>query len=358
MSFSEQITKIRNTVGRFLWPLKPVWTFLKLSFFAAVLFYGVLEIMTPSMKFAGDDHENYRSATQPQWFTLVSQNGLGYRAYRTSILTSDYRDLQVDVILPQNLPQSLPLTIVAADFIKPEQMLDWVQPRGNNAIVIYRSPRLERILGPSLPFWSQISSIDSINSFWNVLGTNPISKWYATYEALHEAPYDLSEIARWAQDTLQIDGSRINLVGLGSGSLVAAAAAHRMQSIGFFPRTLTLVYPPADLKSVLQENFFYIPSTLRTPLSYALAFVYRRLDINRHLPFISGTDNKRLIIIPDNAWDISTEAATPTLPTGGYGTDVIHIDVNHASTQNNQTVMMVHDKIVAWLMTQRAIGGF
>lgn len=358
MSFSGKLTHIRITAGRFLWPLKPVWVLLKFAVFAAIACYAFLEITTPSMKFAGDDHENYHSASQPQWITLVSQNGLGYRAYRTSILTSDYRDLQVDVILPQNLPQSLPLTIVAAGFLKPEQMLDWVQPRGNNAIIIYRSPRLERILGPSLPFWSQITGINSLASFWNVLGTNPLSKWYAVYEAMHEAPYDISEIARWAQDTLQIDGSKINLVGLGSGSLTATAAAHRMQSIGFFPRTLTLVYPPADMAAVFRENLFYVPKSIRNPLSYGLTFVYRRLDLNQHLPFISGADNKRLIIIPQNAWEISTEAATPTLPANGYGTDVAYIDVKQTSAQNAQTVAAIRDKIVSWLMAQRAIGGF
>lgn len=358
MSFSGKLTQIRMTAGRFLWPLKPVWIALKFALFAAIAVYAFLEITTSGMTFAGEDGEHYRSATQPQWFTLVSQNGLGYRAYRSSILTKDYRELQVDVILPQNLPQSLPLTIIAAGFLKPEQMLDWVQPRGNNAIVIYRSPRLERILGPSRPFWSQITGINSLASFWNVVGTNPLSKWYAVYEAMHEAPYDISEIARWAQDTLQIDGSKINLVGLGSGSLTTTAAAHRMQSIGFFPRTLTLVYPPADLAAVFRDHLFYMPQVLRSPLSYGLTFVYRRLDLNQHLPFISGADNKRLIIIPQNAWEISTEAATPQLPSNGYGTDVAYIDVKQAATQNSQTVMTIRDKIVSWLMAQRAIGGF
>ncbi len=357
MSGSGMLQDFSAKAGHYLWPLRSLWHATKFLLFIGALFYISLELLTPSLEFRTGDKSDYRSAAEPEWVTLVSASGIGYRTYHSHILTSDRRQVPIDVILPQNLPRGLPLTIVATNFIRPDQLLDWVLPRGNNAVVFYHSARLDRLLAPDFPFWSQIRGINSLDSLWSVITTNPVTKWYSTYKALHEAPGDIGEIVRWAQATLQVDGSRINLVGLGSGSLTAAAAAHRLQTMGTFPHTITLIYPPANLPAAIGETLFYVPSLIRGPLSYVLAFVYRRLELERHLSAVTGEDNKRLLVIPINAWELSTQTTLPAVQSAGV-VDVEHINANYALYYDARNITQIRDKVTSWLLEKRAIDHF
>lgn len=359
MSFSEYASRIRKRTDRLIEPLLPLAKFIKFILFIGLTTYVLVEITTPSLRFRGDDGYKFTSAEDPQWQTLVSAKGIGYSSYHTEIIAADGRKVPVDAFLPQHLPRGLPLTVISANFIRNEQMLDWVQPRGSNAIIIYHPPRLERLLAPNFPFWSQIANIRSFSSFWHVITTNPVSKWYSTFRALHEAPYDISEIIRWAQDTLGIDSNHINLVGMGSGCLTMAAAADRLQSsLGIFPHTLTLIYPPADLETAIHESLFYIPRSLRTPTSYALTFAYRRLELENHLSRVVSNDNKRLLVIPINAWELSTLATLPAVQSAGNDVDVERINVNYSMYYDLRNIETIRNKVINWLLEERAIDNF
>ena len=357
MSDSGMLQDFSAKAGRYLWPVRSLWHLTKFVLFIGVLFYISLEFFAPSLEFRTGDKGDYRSATEPDWVTLVSASGIGYRVYHSRLTTSDSREVPVDVILPQSLPRGLPLTIIATNFIRPEQLLDWVLPRGNNAVILYHSARLDRLLAPDFPFWSQIRGINSLDSLWSVVTTNPVTKWYSTYKALHEAPGDIGELVRWAQSTLQIDSSRINLVGLGSGCLTTAATAHRLQTMGTFPRTITLIYPPADLPAAIGETLFYVPSLLRSPLSYVLSFVYRRLELEQHLSAVTGDDNKRLLVIPINAWELSTQTTLSAVQSAGV-VDVERINANYALYYDTRNITQIRDKVTSWLLEEHAIDHF
>lgn len=357
MSASEMLRDFSAKAGRYLWPVRSLWYLAEFVLFISVLFYISLEFFTPSLEFRAGDKGDYRSAAEPDWVTLVSASGVGYRVYHSRLVTSDYREVPIDVILPQSLPRGLPLTIIATNFIRPEQLLDWALPRGNNAVVLYHSARLGRLLAPDFPFWSQIRGINSLDSLWSVVTTNPVTKWYATYKALHEAPGDIGEIVRWAQTTLQVDSSRINLVGLGSGCLTTAAAAHRLQTMGTFPRTITLVYPPANLPAAISETLFYVPSVIRGTLSYFMTFIYRRLELERHLRAVTGDDNKRLLVIPINAWELSTQTTLPAVQSAGV-VDVERINANYALYYDTRNITQIRDKVTSWLLEEHAIDHF
>lgn len=359
MTNSNQTTGFRKHLDNAVEPFLPIVGLVKLGLTLTVIVYLLIELTTPGLRFNGEDGYKYRSVETPKWQTQISRNGVGYYAYHTEMIAADRRIVPIDVYLPQHLPQGLPLTIISANFIRTEQMLDWVQPRGNNAIIIYHPPRQERLLAPSYPFWSQITHIRSFTDFWNVLATNPVNKWYSTYRAMHEAPYDISEIVRWAQDTLGVDSNHINLVGMGTGSLTMAAAADRLQTgMGIFPHTLTLIYPPADIHATIYESLFYVPGWIRSPLSYGLTFAYRRLELERHLSRVVGNDNKRLLVVPINAWELSTLATLPAIQSAGQDANVSRIDVNYAMFYDIKNIDTIRNSVLNWLKSERAIGSF
>jgi hypothetical protein len=330
--------------------LKGTFVLLKRLALLTALALGTIELLSPSLNFSkGPGSHAFRSDTPLENFSLTTESGRVLQSKRTEILTSDYRRLTVDALSPDNLigKAPLPLTIVVTGFLEPEWTLDQFALRSQNAVIVYRSPRQERMLGPAWP--NRLMLRDSL---WLALTTNPVTKWYNLHQGLHEAPLDISEIARWAVDTLGVERTRINLIGLGSGGLLAAAAAERMQSMGLPARSLTMIYPPAELDSAIRDNLD-LPEVLRDPASKALAFLYRRLDLSRHLPFI--TTSVKQLIIPINAFELATYAALPAVTLAGENIKVRQVNVNYSGYYLNQNVAFIRDTVLRWLVEQGAI---
>lgn len=304
-----------------------------------------LELFVPSLDFhngAGD--YAFQSVSQPSQTTVTSSAGHGWPARHYDIVTSNGRNLSVDVIAPQGALGTikLPLTIVMAGFLPPEWILDRTGMHGQNALIIYRSPRLNTIMSSAWP-----------SSVFDIVSTNPITHGYNVYRALHEAPLDVAEIAHWATKDLGVEPERINLVGLGSGSLIAAAAADRMQSMGIPVRALTMIYPPADIASAIRDNASGIPHNLRNPISHFLAFLYRRLELEQHLPAV--TTSAKQLIIPINAFELATYAALPAVTLAGENSEFTRIDVNYSGFYLDQNVTRIRDTVLKWLTAQGAI---
>lgn len=355
MSFKETTAIYREAAVRIFGPVLPLLKFVRSIAFAAFFLYLGLELITPSLKFSDPSDEYYKNEGTPEWVSFATSSGTTYRIYKNTLTTYDNRSLDVEVFIPPGPPSNLPLTVIAANFIPPEQLADWIQPRGNNAIIIYRSPRLEKIMGNAFPRLKQLGHINSFSGFIDFLAENPLAYWYNMQQALHEAPYDISEIVRWATQRLNIDKNRINLLGLGSGSLEIAAAGHRLRNMGLTSRSLTLIYPPADLDSAIRDNLIFWPQWSRRPASLILAFVYRRLDLTRHLSPADLQIDKRLMVVPINAFELYTSAALPAADLAGPGTNIEHINVNYALYYDKANIATIRNRVANWLTAEGAI---
>lgn len=335
--------------------LSSIWGLIKTVVLLALLAVGIVEIFTPSLNYTTSAPKPFRSATPAGW--IEAGEAQPVRSYRTTLLTNDYRNVQVDYYTPDNINSgSIPLTIIVAGFMAPEWLMQQVNPRGFNAVVIYRSPRINRIIGNAFPTALQARNARSFQDYWNIFATNPLNYVYSIHAGLHEAPGDIADIARWAVSNINADVNRINIIGLGSGALIAAAAADGLQSSGMPARTLTLVNPPANMASAIEDNLLEWPKWLRRPLSKALSYVYFRLDLKRHLPRINTAS--KLLVIPQNAFEIASYAAEPTVGLAGDKTTVERFDLQYKGFYESQNTSGIHDIVGRWLVDKGGIQSY
>lgn len=335
--------------------LAPLWGLFKLVFFILLFSVIAIEVVTPSLNYSSGGPKPYRSASPADWVEAGSE--YPRRAFRTKLTTHNYRSLQVDYIAPPNLRDNpIPLTIIVTGFMTPEWMIEKVRPQGYNAVVIYRSPRSARINGTMLPTVLQARNASSWSDYWNLFTTNPFNYAYNLHAGLHEAPGDIVDIARWGIDNIKADPNRINIIGVGTGSLIAAAAANGMQGSGIIPRSLTLVYPPADMDSAIIDNLIDWPKWIRPAVAKITELAYFRLSLKRHLPNVEET--AKLLVLPVNAFELASYAAEPAVALAGRKTTVERINLNYTAYYNDTNINTVRETVGRWLVGQGAIQGF
>ena len=335
--------------------LAPLWGLFKLVFFMALACILFMEVTPPSLDYSKGPPAPYRSAQPADW--TENTGGTKPRTYRTKLTTHDYRSLQIDVFAPPNMKDApLPLTIIIAGFMSPEWLFEKVRPHGNNAVIFYTSPRLERMNGPFLPSVSQSRNASGLSGYWNLMATNPLNHIYSIHAGLHEAPADIVDIVSWAVENVNADVNRINIIGLGSGSLIASAAADALQVSGKPPRTLTLIYPPADMSSAITDNLIRWPRWVRDPLARLLELNFFRLGFERHLPYLSYIS--KLLVIPENAFELATYAAEPAIRLAGDKTDVVRHDLGYKGYYTDENTNGVRDIVGQWLISKGAIQAY
>lgn len=327
--------------------------------FLCFFLFIVMEVTTPTLSFSPDDPlPNMHAATPGEWVSPTANSGFNEKTYRTIITTANNRKLQADFFAPPTLGSGpIPLTIIVSSFLPPEKLFQQVRPQGYNATLIYRSPRYNRIMTDSWPSWAQISNASSFGDYWNILCTNPLTKFYNTHAGFHETPDDITDIVLWARKNIHADMGRINLIGLGSGAMTAAAAANQLNTIGLPVRTLTLIYPPADLPSAIADNLIFWPTWMRNSIGLTASLLYARLDLNRHLPRV-GAETTKLIIVPINSFDLAAYAAAPSILLAGSRTTVQRIDVNFKGYYTTEVIETVRQTVGKWLVAQSAIPSF
>jgi hypothetical protein len=334
-----------------------LWGTLKFLLIPTIVLFTLMQVMTPSLRYsAKSSADTYTDDMPNEWGQVVSSTGQSWSALRTAVLTKDYRHLKIDYLAPPNSLQggNIPITIIVAGFMPPEWLIDRVRPRGQNAVVVYRSPRLARMTGPSWPTLTMFRDARKFSDFWNLVATNPINRLYSIHAGLHEAPADVVDIVTWARKNISADVNRINLIGLGSGSLIVAAAAHKLQAIGSPARTLTLIYPPALKDSAIQDNLIETPRWLRPFNAALLDKLYFRLNLQRHLPKV-GDSTAKLVFIPRNSFDLATYAAEPTLQLTGANTTSEFLDVNFTGFYDLTNADKIRDAVYGWLSAQGGI---
>ena len=339
-----------------------------LSFFRGLFSFAVfmcfflfilMEVTTPTLSFSPDDPmPALHPATPGEWINPTGKGGFSEKTYRTIITASNNRKLQADFFGPATLGNGpLPLTIIVSSFLSPEQLLPQVRPQGYSATIIYRSPRFDRIMANSWPSWAQIRNASSFGDYWNILCTNPITKFYNIHSGFHETPDDITDIVLWAREHIHADMGRINLIGLGSGSLTAAAAANQLNTLGLPVRTLTLIYPPADLPSAVSDNLIFWPRWMRSSVGMVTSLIYARIDLNRHLPMV-GAETSKLIVVPVNSFDLAAYAASPSILLAGSKTTVKRIDVNFKGYYTPEVIENIRLTVGKWMVSQAAIPSF
>lgn len=341
MNTASKIRRVLLVLREILAPFRFVFM---LALFALVL----LEIFTPSLNFRENIPAAYRSDTPAGWTETSSLQS--EKTYRTSILTDDYRQVQLDFFAPPNFTTApIPLTIIASPFMLPEWVISKVRPRGFNAVLVYTTNRLERVQGPAFPTLAQLSAASSPKDYWSLIASNPVNYAYNLHAALHEAPADIANIVRWAKANANIDGSRINLIGLGVGSLQASSAALALQAAGIPARTLTLINPPANMPSAIQDNLSKWPTWLRRPIAWVLSKLYFRLDLTRSLPYLNEK-TARLIVLPVNSFELATYAAEPALALAGPKAGAVRIDMKYNGYYDDTYINTVRDTVGKWLV--------
>lgn len=345
----------RRRGGRFLGLIRWILLWIRRLLVLGVFIVLGLELMSPSLDFSkggGDfafnpDYEQAHTSGMPE---SGMPPGVVRRAH---LMTTDSRFLTVDVQAPPGAFETgpIPLTIIIPGLMTSEWTLGALDVKGHNAVIVYRSPREDRILGPNWPVLTMLDKHEG--GLWTFLTTNPLTRGYALHQALHEAPLDVAEIARWATSAFQAEAGRINLVGIGTGALVAAAAADRLQAMGLPARTLTLVYPPADLKLAIRDHFSALPAPVRDVLGSGLALLYRRLDLARHLPAVAET--RKQLLIPQEAPELASYVALPAVEMAGSNSAAMQLTFGYASVTLPQNVVVVRDIIWRWLRDQGAI---
>jgi hypothetical protein len=334
------------------------WSALKFLLTPFVIFFIALQFATPSLSFdAKSSARTYKQAMEPTWQSVTSQSGQVWQTQQVKIITRDYRTIVADFIRPQGGDSSpQPLTIAIANFVPVEWLLDRVKPQGNQAFLVYRSPRAVGMMQQNWNALERLQTASKLSHYWAILTSNPVSQLYNVYMGLHEAPEDVVDIVNWAIENIHSDIGRINLIGLGSGSLVAAAAANKLNAIGLPARTLTLVYPPADLASATRDNLIHYPHWSRPLLAALLEPLYFRLSLERHLTRIYPTN--KLIIIPRKSFDLATYAAEQATVWAGEHATIEYVDVNYTGFYDPINGNRVRELVGKWLFEQSAITSY
>lgn len=347
-------------------PAAPAWPMLRFLLrsvrnvaLASLFAYGAVELTTPSQEpdsaLSGNE---VRSFIPLDVVETTTSAGMRVNAIRTTLLTEDYRNLEVDFLTGAGnikLPPKAPLIIIVAPFTYGENLASLLPPLGGNAVVVYKSPRFERMMGPSWPNARMLDMAPGMQGVWKSASTNPITKGYGIHQGLHEASYDISTIVRWAGENVGTDSRRVTLVGVGSGALVAAAAAHRLQNLGMPVYALSLIYPPANMSSAVEDSFYSFPSFARSSLATVLSFMYRRLELQDHLPYLQA--GKLQLIMPERSFDLATYAASPAAGMSSLSPIVERVDFNWRSIQNRADSLKARDIVLRWLAEIGAING-
>ncbi len=319
----------------------------------------ILQLLTPSLSYDATSAKlTYKHAGSTSWSTLRGESGETWTSQQVTLVTSDDRTLKVDYLRPQGTSSAAnqALTVIVAGFLPVEWLIDQIRPTGNQTVVIYRSPRLKRMLISGWFPLHQLHSAKSIGDYWTFLTSNPLTYGYNVYMGLHEAPGDIVDIVDWARSYLAIDAQRINLIGIGAGALVAAAAANKLNTIALPARTLTLVYPPADLASAIRDNATSAPRWSRPLLATVLTPLYVRLTLTDHLSRTHPT--RKYLIIPRRSFELATYAAEPAISVAGPEATIDYLDVDYSSLHLEGNSYQLRQKIGTWLVAQDAIPSY
>lgn len=319
-----------------------------------VLCFGLLEVLTPSLDFTkGPGAFSFDSVAGGTSRTDALGNPLPEPVARRLVArTSDSRTLTADVLaLPGALESgAASLTVIVPGLMSGHQIFENIRPNGRNAVIVYHSPRDKRMRGPA---WPSLRFMDEPGGVWRFLTTNPLTKWYSLHQGMHEAPLDVSELVHWAVEQRMVDPARLNLVGVGSGALVAAAAADRLQALRHGVRTLVLVYPPADVALAVRDNLYPVPMIIGEQVGDTVSWLGRRLRLERHLPHLSQASKQ--LIIPLEAFELASYAAMPAVALAGENSQVARPRFGYSSLTLNENVSSVQTIVTQWLRAQGTI---
>lgn len=345
---------------------RKAWRFTWKTTLALLIVFAYLEWQIPSYTAEpGDQNAKLATIDSPRTRSLISPSQQIWKTHQVETETWDKRRLNISVLVPNHNTapgvHKNPLTVIVTGFISPEWLLGYIRMRPGNAVLIYNSPRQKQILGMTTKSSSRITPSETeedeggiFSGLWETITTSPPGRWYAIHQGLHEAPVDVAEIVRWAIKEHYADRHRINLVGIGSGSLIATTAASMLQDMGYPVRSLTLVNPPADLQKSISDQLLDSPEFLRPALSDGLAFLFRRLKLEKHLPKLAP-ETKIQLLAPRSAIEIRESAVTPAAAYLKESDRYAQIDYNYSPMISDHNAWFIHDTIRKWLLTEEAI---
>jgi len=281
--------------------------------------------------------------------TSTTVLGTKYTIRKATVTTDDYRTINAELIVPEGADGQLPLVIIASAFLRTEDVLAMLGPTGNNAVIVYTPPQLYNMF---YGITAASNDSSSLRVFWEALRLNPVNRWANIYIGLNRSSSDIIRLVDWARETADIDIDRVNLVGLGLGSLGVTQAALALEHIGLPPRTLTLVFPPADLEAAVSAT--YGNSFMAKVYGKFNAFMLRRMVLNETLPLTNTAD--KLLIVPKAEFEIPTYAVEPVKQLARSGRKkVSHIDINYQGWSLPHYTRAIRDEIYTWLRDKQAI---
>lgn len=275
-------------------------------------------------------------------------------AIRYAFKTWDDRTLIVDFLLGQagiNAPAPQPLTIVICPSLKPAFLRPYIETRGGNVLVVYQSSRWQSITTPDWP--EKENDLFHPGDLLAYLTTNPIVKNFERHQALHDAPIDVAEIARWAIKEFYSEKGRVNLIGVGTGAMIAADAALLLSQMGIPPSSLVMVYPPANFDFVIETHMTDVPNLIRAPLAKLIAWTYRRLEFSHSLPYL--TSIQKLIVVPGETYELPEAAYHELLQHAQPRTKIKQINYNYTQLAAPSNIIYTRNVIADWLLSINAI---
>ncbi len=340
---------------RLLLAVKFFYKLISLSVLAGALYFFWQEVSVMGL--------NYNLPTQVYAFKEVTKNPPDdpslpplnkNEAIRYAVTTWDDRILTVDLLLGHAAINALapqPLTIVICPSVQPTFLRSYMETRGGNILVVYQSPRWQSITAPDWPV--KENGFYQLGDVWAYLTTNPVVKNFERHLALHEAPIDVAEIARWAIKEFYSEKGRVNLIGVGTGAMVAADAALLLSQMGIPPSSLVMVYPPADFDFVVETHLTDVPGMIRTPLAKLVAWTYRRLEFSRSLPYL--TSIQKLIVVPGETYELPEAAYHELLQRAQPRTKIMQINYNYTQLAAPSNITYTRNVIADWLLSINAI---
>jgi len=335
-------------------PRKSVMRYLRvphvvLRLLAAPFLFTILGLLLLDMFVPGSPERAVLRDIQEAEKSTIQVLGHTYSLYRSIVTTDDFREMVAELIVPRGeITSDLPLIIVNSAFMRGNDVLAIMGSSGNNAMLVYTPPDLY-----NMRYNVSAATPDSsfLRTFWEGLRLNPINRWINIYIGLNRAPSDIVRLVDWARDTTKIDIKRINVIGLGLGCLTATQAALALEKIGLPPRTLTLVFPPADLQAAIEATVggYWIGSAFGA----FNEFMLRRMLLPQTLPLI--TSPQKLLIVPVRDFDIPTYAVEPAIHLSRSGKTTFRINMEYKGWSLPQYTRAIRDQIFDWLIARDAI---
>ena len=321
----------------------------KLAIIIALVFLA-LEALTPSLDYTkaeplAPSTTNYKKEGQEVVGTTL------YRTLSVSLITADFDKVDTKFFMPTNGGTTdLPLIVIAADMLSTEELQQHIRAIGSAVLVIYSSDKTGLMTGPNWPFWPEGVDRNILAKALDVIETNPLTRRVTTQRRLHQAPEEIAEIVRWSSANLFTSRENIHLIGIGVGTLTATAAANRLGSLNSQVKTLSLVYPIADLSGMMAASMTNVPTLIQTPLGYVGSFLFRRLELKTQLPKVQAP---KLLIIPGRDLRLPQWASEQAALFAEEPKKVMIIETDYKGLGNVEVSEKVQQAIRNWLMADR-----